>query len=370
MVTHKNLVHSLTAQAKSTELTEQSVLLVWAPHYHDLGLIGNYLACAYIGCTLHVISPMLLLKDPALWLRLLDKHKASEISVCITTHCSIICNGYTDKESQVPNFALALTARKVPPKDRVGLDLSRVKWFIGAEPVRYRTVTTFVKEFASCGVTLDKMRPSFGMAENVLIVSIFSEMLKFFNKLLNLLSLNDNKATQTPYRHATIDSAAFEKGKIVYVEDVDNDRAMRISSCGTTIAGLELIVVNPETFVQLPDSEIGEIWMSGPTKTAGYWKKPEINEKSFHARLANGGSGNMGDGYLRTGDMAFMKDGHIYLCGRLKDLIIIGGRNYYPQDIEQVAEDADSRLRPGCIIVFSVEVKYANLLFSLADYFI
>ena len=216
---------------------------------------------------------------------------------------------YRGTTSGGPNFAYELCVRRIPPEQREGLDLS--SWraaFNGAEPVRAETMERFAEAFAPCGFRAEAFYPCYGLAEATLFVT------------------------------------GEDAGRPPRVED-------RRVSCGRAWGGQRIAVVDPEAGIELPPGLEGEIWVEGPSVARGYWRNPEATERDFHARLA-GGEGP----FLRTGDLGLLRGGELYVTGRIKDLIILRGRNHYPQDIELTAERSHPDLRPGGGAAFSVDV--------------
>jgi amino acid adenylation domain-containing protein len=217
---------------------------------------------------------------------------------------------YRGTTSGGPNFAYELCLRKIPPEQREGLDLS--SWrvaFNGAEPVRAETLERFAEAFASCGFRREAFYPCYGLAEATLFVT-------------------------GPHPRG---GGPGVKGRV---------------SCGHAWNGQRIAIVDPETGAELPAGREGEIWISGPSVARGYWRNPEATERDFRARLASGEGP-----FLRTGDLGFLLDGELYVTGRIKDLVILRGRNHYPQDLELTAERSHPDLRPGCGAAFSVEVN-------------
>ncbi len=315
MVCHRNLLHNLAAIAEGMDISSRSEGVIWLPIYHDMGLIGGVLQPLYLGFPCNLMSPLAFLQWPIRWLNLISRVKDREV----------ISGG--------PNFAYNLLIRKVKPEHKETLDLSNWRVaFSGAEPVRAETINRFSEAFASCGFRKEAFYPCYGLAEATLIVS----------------GIPVNEVPQV----AHVDKSALENNEVKIVDE-NSDNSLALVSCGTSIPGQKVVIANPETRQICRPGEIGEVWVKGPSVTLGYWNKPEQTEETFHAYLADERDGP----YLRTGDLGFMHQGQIYITGRLKDLIIIRGRNYYPQDIEYTVENSHESLRPGCGAAFSVEVN-------------
>ncbi|HEY9282293.1 MAG TPA: fatty acyl-AMP ligase, partial [Pyrinomonadaceae bacterium] len=312
MLSHGNLLHNERMIREAFRQTEQSVIVGWLPLYHDMGLIGNVLQAAYVGARCVLMSPVSFLQDPARWLAAITRYKATT--------------------SGGPNFAYDLCARKIPAARRESLDLS--SWavaFNGAEPIRHDTLERFAAAFAPCGFRREAFFPCYGLAEATLFVA------------------GDFKAGPPVVR--AVEPQALELGRVADAPH-DDASAVKLVGSGRAADGQRVLVVNPETLRPCAAEEVGEIWVSGPSVARGYWNRPEESEHTFGAYLADGGGGP----YLRTGDLGFLEDGELFVTGRLKDLIIVRGRNYYPQDIERTVEESHGGLRPGCGAAFSVEL--------------
>ncbi|HYG65657.1 MAG TPA: fatty acyl-AMP ligase, partial [Thermoanaerobaculia bacterium] len=321
MVTHGNLLHNEGLIRRAFRQTESSVVVGWLPLYHDMGLIGNVLQPLYSGGQAVLMSPWAFLQSPARWLRAISRYRATT--------------------SGGPDFAYDLCTRRVRPEQRTGLDLS--SWevaFNGAEPVRAETLERFAAAFAPYGFRRDAFQPCYGLAEATLLVSAGA-------------TGGGGGPVVLP-----VNPLALERGVAV---ESDGPAGRRLVGCGRP--GEEVRVVNPETAVPLGDGAVGEIWVAGPSVAAGYWERPGASAETFGARLA----GEEGPPFLRTGDLGFLAVGELYVTGRIKDLIIVRGRNLYPQDIERTAEGAHRALRPGGGAAFSVEVDGEERLVVAAE---
>jgi acyl-CoA synthetase (AMP-forming)/AMP-acid ligase II len=220
--------------------------------------------------------------------------------------------------------------RKITPEQRATLDLS--SWdlaFNGAEPVRPQTIENFSNAFAPCGFRREAFYPCYGLAEATLLVS-------------------GGKKAAEPVVH----ECTPEVPEPASVTGVADNGPRRLAGCGTSKLGQRIIIVNPETLLECPAGILGEIWVAGPNVAQGYWKRAEETEETFQAYLRDTGEGP----FLRTGDIGFIKDGELFVQGRIKDTIIIRGRNHYPQDIEQTVERSNEALKPRCNAAFAVEV--------------
>ncbi len=312
MLTHANVLHNELLITRGFGHTPDSVGVGWLPLFHDMGLIGNVIQPMYVGFPCTMMSPIAFLQRPARWLQAVSHF-----------------HGTT---SGGPNFAYALVARKMTEAERAELDLSR--WdlaFNGAEPVRHETLEHFARTFAPCGFRREAFYPCYGLAEATLIASGGSK--------------------EEPFTSLPVDPRALENGKATAVPEGTRDARVMVSS-GRRPSEQRMLVVRPDTATPCADNEVGELWLSGPSVAQGYWNNPEESARTFGARLADG-SGP----FLRTGDLGFLSGEQLYIASRLKDLIIIRGRNFYPQDIERTLESAHEAVRQGCIAAFSVEAR-------------
>jgi natural product biosynthesis luciferase-like monooxygenase protein/FkbM family methyltransferase len=311
MVTHGNLLHNERLIRRVFKQTEEAVIAGWLPLYHDMGLIGNVIQPLYLGAQCVLISPAAFLQQPFRWLQLISAYKATT--------------------SGGPNFAYDLCVRKVTPEERASLDLS--SWsvaFNGSEPIRAETLERFATAFASCGFRREAFHPCYGLAEATLLVS------------------GRGGANLPIVNPVSLPPSETGAGGQPAIKTRSNSALV---ACGGALPGQKVLVVHPESKVERGAGEVGEIWVSGPSVARGYWNQPEETEYSFRARLADTGEGP----FLRTGDLGFLQDGELFIAGRLKDLIIIRGRNHYPQDIERTVELSHPTLRPGCGAAFSVD---------------
>ncbi len=308
VVTHGNLVHNEEAIRAAFGMSESSVVVGWLPLYHDMGLIGNVLQPLFVGARAVLMSPLSFLQRPAAWLEAISRYRATT--------------------SGGPNFAYDLCVRKVGAEEKAALDLSG--WtvaFNGAEPVQAETIERFATAFAPCGFRREAFYPCYGLAEATLFVT--------------------GGSPGEPPVVGSVDAAALERN--LAVEALDGAPGSRLLvGCGRAAAGQAVAIVDPETRAPRAAGQVGEIWVAGPSVAAGYWGRPEETERTFGARLGGGP-------FLRTGDLGFLAGGELFVTGRLKDLIILRGRNHYPQDLERTAEASHPALRPGCGAAFSID---------------
>ena len=311
MLTHENLLHNQEMIRLAFRQTAESVIVGWLPLYHDMGLIGNVLQPLYVGARCVLMTPMAFLQRPARWLQAITRYRATT--------------------SGGPNFAYQLCVRKVTPEEREGLDLSSwVAAFNGAEPVRAETLRSFAETFAPYGFRREAFYPCYGLAEATLFVS-------------------GGQAARAPVLFQAR-ASSLEAGRAEAVPEGDA-AARALVSCGGAFLGQRIVVVEPGTSRRCAEGQVGEVWVGGPSVAAGYWARPDETEATFQAYTAGNGAGP----FLRTGDLGFLLDGELFVTGRLKELVIIRGRNLYPHDIERAAEASHPLCRPGCGAAFSVE---------------
>ena len=321
IVTHENILDTYPLVIDHPE----PVVVSWLPQYHDMGLIGCYLYPALKGGTTYGFSPMDFIQRPALWLDAITTYRATATAA--------------------PNFAYdyCLRAGRLSKESLAGFDLSSLQVLMcAAEPVKPDTYTRFLEAFQPYGLKSESFYVAYGLAENTLAVSLGGR---------NIISVNKR---------------ALALGKARLTTEVSEiDSSTLIVSCGIPLPGLNVKIVDPEQHVALKEGQLGEIWIAGKGKCVGYWKNPELTLKQFHARLVD--DSPYDDGYLRTGDMGFFEDGELFVCGRIKDMIIIRGQNYYPQDIENVVERASGQIRANCVAAFQIHEESEPALAIVAE---
>jgi acyl-CoA synthetase (AMP-forming)/AMP-acid ligase II/acyl carrier protein len=312
IVTHGNLLHNLEMIRQGFGMSpaasnEPPTAVFWLPAYHDMGLIGGMLSPLYVGGTSYLIAPASFLQRPMVWLETISRTRAAI--------------------SGAPNFAYELCTRKTTPEQRASLDLSSWRLaFCGAEPIDARALQEFGSAMAAAGFREEAFYPCYGLAESTLMVTGAQGAEKLRVLKADRARLAARELVETP-------SA--------------NGEAPRLVSCGRPLGDQEVRIVDPQTFQPCRDGAIGEIWVRGHSVAAGYWNHPEELWQTFGGRLADG-SGP----YLRTGDLGAMHDGELFVTGRAKDLIIIRGRNLYPQDVERTAQQSHAAVDLGA--AFSV----------------
>ncbi len=313
VVAHDNLMANSAAIYEAFGHGPDSLALLWVPPYHDMGLIGGILQPLYGGFPGVLMSPLAFLKHPLGWLRAIDRWGATT--------------------SGGPDFAYALCADRVRPADREGLDLSRWRVaFDGAEPVRAATLDRFAAAFRPCGFRREAFFPCYGLAEATLIVS------------------------GGPARTVVLDADALTQGRVVMA--APDTAGVALVTSGAAASGQAVRLVDPLTARPCAPGEIGEIWVAGPSVARGYWRRPDESAATFGARLDPEGPGEEGaweEGpFLRTGDLGFLAGGELVVTGRLKDVIIVAGRNHYPHDLEATATASHPALRSGGAAAFTV----------------
>lgn len=316
-ITHANLMHNLGQIRDSFGAEAGSRGMIWLPPYHDMGLIGGLLQPMAVGFPVILMTPASFLQRPLRWMQAISKYR-----------CTI---------SGGPNFAYDLCVRKITEAQALSLDLSCWKVaFTGAEPVRASVLEAFAEKFAAAGFRREAFYPCYGLAEGTLYVTggepgAGAVVRHFSGSDLGL--------------HKAVETSPFEAGSVSLV------------GCGKAGHGQEVLIVDPDTRERLQAGAIGEIWVRGNSVAKGYWKKPEETQKTFSGMIrgAEGAPDGPEEGpdepdagpCMRTGDLGFMLDGELYVTGRIKDLIILRGKNHYPQDLESTLDGAHAFLVPG-----------------------
>lgn len=309
MVTHANLTHNLAMMGERVEFNESSCFVSWLPIYHDMGLIFGLLEPLSHGVKTVLMPPVSFFSNPFSWLELMTNEKA--------THTA------------APNFAYELCVERVTDEQLESLDLSPMRMAVSAaEPVRYETMNRFARKFAPAGLPAGVVKACYGLAEATLNVSSIQSC-KHDSPILPIALSNLDKD------NAEV-SASSEFKPIV--------------GCGSILRGLSVYVVKQNGSEPLKEGDVGEILVQGDSVAAGYWQKPEATAETFHAKV-DGVPGV----FLRTGDLGFIKDGELYITGRQKDVIILRGRNIYPQDIEITVQNAWAGFRRGYGAAFTID---------------
>jgi acyl-CoA synthetase (AMP-forming)/AMP-acid ligase II len=322
IVSHGNLLENSAIIYRHFGHNPASKGVIWLPPYHDMGLIGGVLQPLYGGFPVTLMSPVSFLLRPLRWLQAISRARATT--------------------SGGPNFAYDLCVRKISKDQRSTLDLS--SWevaFNGAEPIRADTLERFTAAFAQCGFRREAFYPCYGLAEATLFVA--------------------GKPKESPPVVCKVQPRALQQQRVVAANG--KNEASELVASGRRSPNLEVAIVDPSGLTRCPPNRVGEIWVSGASVALGYWNRPAETEATFCAHIADTGEGP----FLRTGDLGFFIDGDLVIAGRLKDLIILAGRNHYPQDIELTVEQAHPALRSSCCAAFSVNCDGAERLIVMAE---
>jgi acyl-CoA synthetase (AMP-forming)/AMP-acid ligase II/3-oxoacyl-(acyl-carrier-protein) synthase/malonyl CoA-acyl carrier protein transacylase/acyl carrier protein len=312
VVSHLNLLSNLEATDRLFEHDADSVMVTWLPLFHDLGLIYGLLQPLYNNIPCYLMSPEAFLQRPMRWLEAISRYRG--------THTA------------APNFAYEICVRKSTAQQRAALDLGCWKVALNAaEPVRRTTMERFRDAFAPGGFPWRAFSPGYGLAESTLKVT-------------------GTRWDQPPV-FLNARREALEQHRVVVGADADEADVVSLAGCGQTGVDASVAIVHPESRARCSDDEVGEIWVSSANVAMGYWNRSDATEETFRAYIANSDEGP----FLRTGDLGFLRDGNIFITGRLKDVVIIDGRNHYPQDIEQIAEEFHPAFRPSCSAAFAVD---------------
>ena len=323
MVSHGNLLENHEMMRHSFGQSSQTKIVTWLPLFHDMGLIGNVLQSLYLGVECVILPPEVFMVKPVRWLSAISRYRATFAGA--------------------PNFAYDLCAAKITEEQRASLDLSC--WesaFVGAEPVRHPTLERFASTFAPCGFRRESLYPCYGLAEATLFVSGAGRL--------------------SGGRSAWFTAEGLERHRVIKASE-DSPAARALVSCGRTWLQQHIAIVDPESRMRCGSEEIGEIWVSGPHVAQGYWDRPKETERTFGAHLPDDPHRT----YLLTGDLGFFDDDGLFIAGRLKDLIIVAGRNHDPVDIEHSAQASHAAIRSGGCAAFQVEIRGEARLILAAE---
>ncbi|MBY8886102.1 fatty acyl-AMP ligase [Streptomyces sp. PTM05] len=292
VVSHGNLTHNSTQINELIRAPHEGTGAGWLPHYHDMGLVGQLLQPLYTGGNMVIASPLAFVVRPRLWLEMINRYRA--------------------RATMAPNFAYEWLLRSLRDDDLKDLDLSCLEWALnGAEPVRPNTMRRLTELLEPRGLDPRVWAPAYGMAEATLLVTGTPRDAGSHLQRFDIARLEHHHAVPASGAHTT-----------------------ELASSGRPV-GNDVRIVDTTTRAPLPDGRVGEIWVASASIAQGYWRSPEATRQTFHGRLADG-SGP----YLRTGDLGFSLKGELYVTGRLKEVIIVHGRNLYPHDIEEAARHA------------------------------
>jgi acyl-CoA synthetase (AMP-forming)/AMP-acid ligase II len=306
VVTHDALMHNQELLYRSFSYGRDDVVASWLPLFHDMGLIGTVFPALYTGIQTVMMPPLVFVQQPARWLRTITRYGAT-------------VSGSAD-------FGYAMCARRIAPEEREGLDLSSWRLaFSGAEPVRAATLDAFSEAFGPYGFDRRSWFPCYGLAECTLMAT--------------------GGEPGTGAKRLAVQSGALREGLVAQGGE------QTLIGCGMERLHRRVEIVDPVTRRRSGPGVVGEIWLAGPDVCAGYWERPEESNETFGARLTDSGDGP----FLRTGDLGFMHDGELYVTGRLKDVLIVGGRNHYPQDLETTVEASHDAIQSGGCVAFALE---------------
>lgn len=318
MVSHTALLANVNAIREFLDV-EQAKMLHWLPPYHDLGLIGGVFSPVVAGRESIFMSPFSFMQRPLRWLRAIHEYRA-------TTTAS-------------PNFGFEVCLRKVKPEDCRGLDLSCLKVVVsGAERIRMGTMQAFFERFEPLGFNPSAFRAGYGLAESTLMVTATPR------------DTAVRSAAATPYGTSAAGVNGASQDKVGAALEIGSNTD--VVSCGTPFEGNEVLVVDPTRGLPVPDGAVGEVWVDSPSNGAGYWGNQEATHATFKASLADDPRGPR---FLRTGDLGFTRDGELFITGRLKELVIVAGRKYFPQDLELAAASSHDALKVDASAAFAVE---------------
>lgn len=317
MVSHSNVLSNAQEMHEVFALNSADRGVFWLPFYHDMGLVGGIIQPVYSGYPTAIMSPLAFIEEPIRWLQAISSTKAT------------LSGG--------PNFAYDLCVQKIDKSLTQGLDLSNWRVaFNGSEPVRHETLQAFASKFGLCGFDQKAFRPCYGLAEATLLVSARNSSM--------------NSAVQ-------LDSNALNRGIVQQIlETIPGSKSL--VGAGEPSVRNKLAIVNPETRQLCAENQVGEIWISGPGVAQGYWKNPEDSKQTFQAKIES----DKARSYLKTGDLGFVWNRQLFISGRLKELIIIRGQNFYPQDIEESARRSHPALKRRRGAAFSIEAAHGEQL--------
>jgi acyl-CoA synthetase (AMP-forming)/AMP-acid ligase II len=304
MISHRNLVATSHDLQRVSAFDADSIVVTWLPMFHDLGLLAGLLAPLEAGGRCYTLDPVHFQARPVRWWSAISRYRA--------THTA------------APDSAFLLCTQKITAEERRALDLRSFRSAtVGSEPVHVETMTAFAAAFAECGFSSDAFLPGYGLAEATVMVS-----------------------GKKGISFCTVDRKGLEQNRVILRPDGEPS-----VSCGWSTIGADIQIVHPETATACAADEIGEVWVHSDSVAKGYWRRPEETERTFGARLADGGDAV----FLRTGDMGFIHEGGLHIAGRIKDMIIVQGKNFYPQDIEIAVEQCHAAVRHGGGAAFVVE---------------
>jgi len=314
MVSHGNLLHNAQLIYQAFGFSSATVAATWLPLFHDMGLIGHVIEMIYAAIPCSIMAPFDFIRRPVNWLKLISQY---DITV-----------------SGGPNFAFDYCVNRIAEEELRDIDLSCLEnFYCGSEPISAETIRKFCDKFSSYGFNPRAFYACYGMAESTLLITGAKKFSGL--KTTEFLTMSLNKT--------------------------EINEKQEITSCGVIHPDIRIKIVDPATFQELPSEKIGEIWLSGESVAQGYWNNPSLTTETFYAKLAY-----QSDSYLRTGDLGFISHGELFITGRLKDLIIINGINYYPHDIEDTVVQTN-RTQVQAAAAFSIVTNETEKLVVFAE---
>jgi len=311
IISHGNILHNSEFIKRAFGHTDRLMGANWLPGFHDMGLVGALIQPSYVGGSNVIIPPNAFLLRPNRWLKTIGKYQAGTAGG--------------------PNFALNFCVDRISEEEKKDLDLSSLKpFYCGSEPIRKNALENFSNAFRACRFTPDMFYPCYGLAEATLIVT------------------GGDLHAEPVYIY--VDDDQLHKGNVQLTEP-DSPHARNYVGCGYPMVGTKVVIVNPDTNTVCEQGKVGEIWCSGPSIAKGYWNNPKETAQTFGARLTTGEGP-----FMRTGDLGFIENGQLFISGRIKDLIIIRGRNHYPHDIEATVENCHEALNLASGAAFSIDI--------------
>jgi acyl transferase domain-containing protein/acyl-CoA synthetase (AMP-forming)/AMP-acid ligase II/acyl carrier protein len=323
MITHGNLLANCASMAQHTRLTPESIGVTWLPHFHDMGLVTGYILPLYSGFRGYIMPPAAFVQKPIRWLKAMSDYRGTF--------------------TVAPNFAYDLCVRTISEQERASLSLDSWATAInGAEPIRADTLRRFEEVFRPCGYSARASMGGYGLAEATLMVA----------------GCEQSEGS----RVCGFQPESLRRGRAL--DALDGEAVQYLVSCGHAVPDTRVAIVDPDSRQACSERTVGEIWVTGKAVSKGYFGRDRDNPETFSARV-EGENGD--DSYLRTGDLGFLRDGELYIAGRIKDVIILRGRNHYPQDIEQTACEAHASLSPTAAAAFSIEHAGREALVVMAE---
>lgn len=326
VVTHRNVMANLeqlisdTFEDLENAAPPDTTVVTWLPFYHDLGLMCGIALPIVAGVRVVFMSPMTFLQKPARWMQLAARNSRT----------------YTGG----PNFAYELAVRRTTNEDMAGLDLGHVHTFaLGAERVHAATIKRFIERFARFNLRDTALRPGYGLAEATVYAT-----------------------SNAPGRAPTITRFDYEKLSAGYAAPCSDDVGVDLVSCGVPRAAT-VRIVDPETRSESPAGKVGEIWIHGDNVADGYWRNPHASKRTFGGKLVHPSPGTPPGPWLRTGDLGFFSDGELFIMGRIKDLLIVDGRNHCPDDIEATIQE----ITGGRCAAIAVPTDISELLVAIIE---